>query len=414
MRIGIVGGGISGLVVAHRLAKRFDTTVFEANAYIGGHTNTVDVKEASGNVSVDTGFIVFNDATYPGFCHFLAELGLQGKPTEMSFSVRDDAENLEYRGMDLAGLFAQRRNLVRPRFWRLLRDFVRFRDIALKLLDDQEEVTVGEFFERHSFSNWFVHKYFLPMGSAVWSCPRATFQSFPIRFIIEFYKNHGMLGVQKRPQWFVVPGGSREYVRALLTNLNAKMHAGTPVQSVRRTISGVQLLCHDGRKEEFDHVILGCHADQALRLLGSQATAIERDLLVRFPYEQNEVVLHTDDSILPRRRKAWASWNYHVRGREDEKASVTYNMNILQGLNCEKTYCVTLNDTSRIDPSKIVRSFQYEHPIFQVGRSHYQARHQELIDHDNISYCGAYWANGFHEDGLQSGLRVANTLEEKA
>ncbi|MEC8570376.1 MAG: FAD-dependent oxidoreductase, partial [Planctomycetota bacterium] len=284
----------------------------------------------------------------------------------------------------------------------------------LKLLDDQEEVTVGEFFERHSFSNWFVHKYFLPMGSAVWSCPRATFQSFPIRFIIEFYKNHGMLGVQKRPQWFVVPGGSREYVRALLANLNAKMHAGTPVLSVRRTTSGVQLLCHDGRKEEFDHVILGCHADQALRLLGSQATAIERDLLVRFPYEQNEVVLHTDDSILPRRRKAWASWNYHVRGREDEKASVTYNMNILQGLDCEKTYCVTLNDTSRIDPSKIVRSFQYEHPIFQVGRSHYQARHQELIDHDNISYCGAYWANGFHEDGLQSGLRVANTLEEKA
>jgi predicted NAD/FAD-binding protein len=413
MRIGIVGGGISGLVAAHRLAERHKVTVFEANRYIGGHTNTIDVEDPQGAVAVDTGFIVFNDRTYPGFCKFLDDLGVRSQPTEMSFSVRDDADNLEYRGMDLAGLFAQRRNVFRPRFWKLLRDFVRFRDIALQLADDHEEITVGQFFQQNSFSEWFIHKYFLPMGSAVWSCPRATFETFPIRFIIDFYRNHGMLGVQERPRWHVVSGGSREYVRALLQRLDAQIHLECPVQSVHRRGKGVDLAFAGGRIENFDHVVLACHADQALRMVGGDATATETELLSKFPYERNEVVLHTDVSLLPRRRKAWASWNYWVRGSEDEKASVTYNMNILQGLNTEKTYCVTLNDTSRIDPQKVLRSFVYDHPVFQAGRSRYQGRHEELIDLQHISYCGAYWANGFHEDGVQSALRVARILEKK-
>ena len=413
MRIGIIGGGISGLIAAHRLSTSHEVTIFEANGYIGGHTNTVDVEDGRGPVAVDTGFIVFNDRTYPGFCEFLDEMGVGSQPTEMSFSVRDDADDLEYRGMDVAGLFAQRRNIFRPRFWKLLRDFIRFRDIALKLSDDEEEMTVGQFFSQHTFSDWFIHKYFLPMGSAVWSCPRATFETFPIRFIIDFYKNHGMLGVQERPQWHVVKGGSREYVRALLQRLEAKIHLECPIQSVHRGDKGATLTRRDGITEQFDHVILACHADQALKMLGDEATSTESELLTRFPYERNEVVLHTDVNVLPRRSKAWASWNYWVRGNEDEKASVTYNMNILQGLDTEETYCVTLNDTSRIDPSKVIRSFVYDHPVFQVGRSRYQARHQELIDHHHLSYCGAYWANGFHEDGVQSALRVAKALTEK-
>ena len=222
-----------------------------------------------------------------------------------------------------------------------------------------------------------------------------------------------MLGVQERPRWHVVSGGSREYIRALLQRLDAQIHLECPIQSVHRREGGIDLRCVDGRTENFDHVILACHADQALRMVGGDATTTETELLSKFPYERNEVVLHTDVNLLPRRRKAWAAWNYWVRGSEEEKASVTYNMNVLQGLSTEKTYCVTLNDTNRIDSRKVLRSFVYDHPVFQTGRSRYQGRHEELIDHHHISYCGAYWANGFHEDGVQSALRVVKVLEKK-
>ena len=414
MKIGIVGGGISGLMAAHRLSKQHDITLLEANGYIGGHTATVDVNEKGRPLAVDTGFIVFNDRTYPGFCEFLDELNVASQPTQMSFSVKDDAGNLEYRGMDVAGLFAQKRNLFRPRYWKMLSDFVRFKAKANELDDITEQVSVGQFLRENRFSDWFIHKYFLPMGSAVWSCPRELFESFPIGFIIDFYRNHGMLGVQDRPQWRVVTGGSREYVRALLKQLDAEIHVNTPIRHVSRGHDHVAVETVEGQQHQFDHLVLACHADQSLRLLGDQATSTERELLSRFPYESNEVVLHTDTAVLPRRRNAWASWNYDVRGDEQEKASVTYNMNILQGLDAEETYCVTLNDTSRIDPSKVIKSFIYDHPVFQVGRKASQARHAELIDHNRISYCGAYWANGFHEDGVQSALRVAARLQRKA
>lgn len=413
MKIAVVGGGISGLVAAWHLGRQHQVDLWEAESRIGGHTHTVEVEDPRGPVRVDTGFIVFNDSTYPEFQKLLRELGVLGRPTTMSFSVRDDDVDLEYRGMDLWGLFAQSRNLVRPRFWRLLADFVRFRREAEKLDDSNESLTVGEFLQRHGFSDWFIRRYFLPMGSAVWSCPRATFESFPIRFIIDFYRNHGMLGVQRRPQWRVVEGGSSAYVSALLQRMPAAVHPGVPIVAVRREADGATLFGPRGDLGRYDHVVMACHADQSLRILGDQATSLERELLPAFPYEENEVVLHYDSSILPRRRRAWASWNYFVRGDESEKASVTYNMNLLQGLAADRTYCVTLNDSSRIDPQKVLRRLTYHHPIFQVGRRIKQARHAELIDHQRFSYCGAYWANGFHEDGVRSALAVVEGLGQR-
>ena len=410
MRVAIVGAGISGLGVAWQLAEHAQIDLIEAEPRIGGHVHTVDVDDPLGPLAVDTGFIVFNDSTYPGFLRLMEELGLSGRPTTMSFSVRDDAGDLEYRGVDLPGLFAQKRNLVRPKFWRLLSDFVRFKRAASRLTDEREQVSVGEFLRSERFSDVFVHSYFLPMGSAVWSCPRETFERFPIRFIIDFYRNHGMLGVQQRPQWRVVPGGSREYVRALLKRLPLQVRDDTPIERIQRHAAGVELFSRGASIGRYDHVVMACHADQSLRILGDQATSLESELLAAFPYEANRVQLHTDASVMPRRRAAWACWNYRADRAESEKASVTYWMNLLQGFKAKRDYFVTLNDHGQIDPDKVIRTMVYHHPVFSIGRAVAQQRHHELIDHHHISYCGAYWANGFHEDGLQSGLRVAERL----
>lgn len=410
MRVAIVGSGVSGLTVAWQLSGRAEIDLIEADDRIGGHVHTVEVADPTGPVAVDTGFIVFNDSTYPGFLRLLSELGIAGQPTTMSFSVRDDEHDLEYRGVDLRGLFAQKRNLVRPKFWKLLADFVRFRKAAERLKDESEQVSVRDFLKDNRFSSTFVQSYFLPMGSAVWSCPRETFEQFPIHFIIDFYRNHGMLGVQKRPQWRVVPGGSRQYVSELLARLQARVRLGLPVRQLVRTNAGVELRTDDGLIGVYDHVVMACHADQALGILGSGATATERELLSCFPYEANRVVLHTDASVMPKRKAAWACWNYRADRPNSDKASVTYWMNLLQSLRAERDYFVTLNDTDSVDPSKVIRSFVYHHPVFSTGRAHHQSRHRELINHDSVSYCGAYWANGFHEDGVQSGLRVATAL----
>lgn len=410
MRVAIVGSGVSGLTVAWQLSGHAHVELIEADDRIGGHVHTIEVEDPLGPVAVDTGFIVFNDSTYPGFLRLLAELGIVGQPTTMSFSVRDDEHDLEYRGVDLRGLFAQKRNLVRPKFWKLLADFVRFRKAAEGLADSLEQITVAQFLEKHRFSPTFIHSYFLPMGSAVWSCPRKTFEQFPIHFIIDFYRNHGMLGVQKRPQWRVVPGGSREYVKALLAKLDVTVRLGLPITRLTRKSDGVELCGRDGVIGTYDHVVMACHADQALEILGAGATSTETELLAQFPYEANRVQLHTDASVMPRRKGAWACWNYRADRPEADKASVTYWMNLLQGLKAKRDYFVTLNDANSIDPAKVIRSFIYHHPVFQAGRAKFQSRHRELINHDRVSYCGAYWSNGFHEDGVQSGLRVASIL----
>lgn len=413
MKIAIIGAGISGLTAAYRLCRHHDVTLFEANDRLGGHTNTVDVEIDGEQHAIDTGFIVFNDWTYPNFIALLDELKVASRPTSMSFSVRCDAANLEYNGSSLNGLFAQRRNLLRPSFHRMLADILRFNREAVAADSVTDETTVGEFLARRKYSREFAEHYLLPMGAAIWSCPLGTFANFPIRFIVEFYRNHGLLSVRHRPTWRVIDGGSRTYVAKMAEQFQNRMRLSTPIEHVRRTPTDVIVTPRNGSPEHFDHVVFGCHSDQALRML-ADATPTERDVLSEFPYGRNIAVLHTDRRVLPKRRRAWASWNYHFAGQPSDltsqSASVTYQMNLLQHIQSRHTFNVTLNSDEQIDPAKVLRRIEYHHPIFTVRRAAAQDRHRELINANRTSFCGAYWGNGFHEDGVVSALRVCEAL----
>jgi predicted NAD/FAD-binding protein len=414
MKIAVIGAGISGLVAAYRLCSEHDITVFEANDYIGGHTNTVELEFHGERHAIDTGFIVFNDWTYPHFIGLLDELGVASRSTTMSFSVRDDRSGLEYNGHSLNTLFAQRRNLLRPSFYRMLADILRFNREARHLVTKgSDEITVSEFLHQRRFSEEFASYYLLPMGAAIWSCPIGTFAQFPIRFIVDFYHNHGLLNVFRRPTWRVVEGGSQAYVEAMTRTFRDRIRLRTPVQSVRRFPNRVDLQPRGGPSESFNHVIFACHSDQALRILGDAATTPEREILSAFPYERNIAVLHTDVSLLPRTKRAWASWNYRLNGDDSCPASVTYNMNMLQGVRSRHTFCVTLNDESRIAPELVLRRCEYQHPVFTTQRRSAQARHAEVLNANRTSYCGAYWRNGFHEDGVVSALAVVNAIRQK-
>lgn len=415
MRIAVVGSGISGLVAAYRLGRRHDVTLLEAADYAGGHTNTVDVELDGRTLAVDTGFIVFNDWTYPNFIALLDELGVASQPTSMGFSVRCDRSGLEYNGSSLDGLFAQRSNLLRPSFWRMAADIVRFNrraeaDALQGGSSATDATTVEEFLRQSRYSREFAEHYLLPMGAAIWSCPTGTFAQFPIRFIVEFYRNHGLLNLLERPQWRVVEGGSRSYVQALLKRFRGAVRLSTPIVRACRTADEVQLTTAHGDRAAFDHVVFACHADQALRML-DDPSPIENDVLSAFPYERNSAVLHTDESVLPRRRRAWASWNYRLAEDAGSRPTVTYNMNILQHLPTERTVNVTLNGDHLIDPTKVLRRFTYEHPVFTTRRAAAQRRHAELSHARRTSYCGAYWRNGFHEDGVVSALVVCRAID---
>ncbi|MBM79657.1 MAG: FAD-dependent oxidoreductase [Planctomycetaceae bacterium] len=405
MRIAIVGSGISGLVSAYLLGREHDITVYEANDYIGGHTNTVDVDLDGEQLAVDTGFIVYNDWTYPNFIKLLSELDVASQATTMSFSVRCDQSGLEYNGTSLNAMFAQRSNLLRPRFYGFLREIMRFNRESLRILDETtEDTTVDEYLTDHGFTQEFCHKYLIPMGAAIWSCPPETFGQFPIRFVVDFYKNHGLLSVTNRPTWRVIQGGSQVYVGKLTQGFRDRIRLNCPVRSVSRTDEGVTVRV-DGEESSFDEVVFACHSDQALAML-EQPTDVERELLGAFPYQENVAVLHTDISVLPRRRLAWASWNYHRPEEDVANATVTYNMNILQGLQSKNVYCVTLNEEELIDSQKVLARFVYHHPIYTTGRQAAQQRHSEVIRNNRTSFCGAYWKNGFHEDGVNSALAV--------
>ena len=419
MKVAIIGAGISGLTAAYRLGTTHDITVFEANDYPGGHTNTVNVELDGEHQAIDTGFIVFNDWTYPNFIALLNELNVKSLPTSMSFSVRCDSANLEYNGSSLNGLFSQRSNLIRPAFYRMLRDILRFNKEACGLMlsnSVSDETTVGEFLSRNNYSREFADHYLLPMGSAIWSCPVGTFETFPIRFIVEFYKNHGLLSVRNRPVWRVVEGGSKSYVTQMVKRFQDRVHLNTPIEKVARTASGVVITPKNKPQETFDHVVFGCHSDQCLRML-ADATPVERSVLAEFPYERNVAILHTDESVLPKKRRAWAAWNYLLNERTSSKdshpATVTYQMNILQHLKSRHSFNVTLNSAQHISPAKVLRRFEYAHPVFTVRRAAAQARHSDLINTNRTSYCGAYWGNGFHEDGVVSAIRVCDALMPK-
>jgi predicted NAD/FAD-binding protein len=414
MRIAIIGSGIAGLTCAHLVSRQHALTVFEAADWVGGHTHTVDVNWGGQQYALDTGFIVFNDWTYPHFIRLLEHLGVASRPTQMSFAVHDPASGLEYNGHDLDTLFAQRRNLLSPGFWGMLRDILRFNRQALADLDNrriEEDTTLGSYLRTHGYGRRFINHYIVPMGSAIWSMSRADMLGFPLQFFVRFCRNHGLLSVNQRPQWRVIEGGSRSYVAPLCQPFAERIRRNCPVARVIRDADGVTVISAAGT-ERFDKVVFACHSDQALALLATPS-ADERAVLGTLTYASNDVVLHTDTRLLPRRRKAWASWNYRLGGAEQAPAALTYNMNILQGIDAPVTFCVSLNQTAQIDPAQVLARFSYSHPQYSLAALAAQARQGELQGRQHSYYCGAYWGNGFHEDGVLSALKVAEYFGER-
>lgn len=413
-RIAIIGSGVSGLICGYHLSRSHDVTVFEANDYIGGHTATIDVKLEGKPWAIDTGFIVFNDKTYPHFQKIMDELGVEYQPTEMSFSVTNERTGLVYNGNTLSSLFAQRSNLLKPRFWRLLMEIIRF-NRRCKALNNaggiDPTLTVKDFLDREKLSSYFAENYILPMGAAIWSASLGEIEAFPLKFFIQFFENHGLLNVVDRPQWFSVKGGSREYIPKLVDGFKDKIHLSTAVKSVARVNSGVQVTLESGLSHDFDQVIFACHSDQALDLLEAPTEA-ENSVLSSIPYRENEVILHCDDSLLPEIPEAVASWNYHLSGDRGLPASVTYSMNILQKLPDDAPgFCVTLNNTQSINPEKIIGTYRYSHPVFSLTMVEAQSRRAEICGVNGVHFCGAYWYSGFHEDGVKSALDVCRRFE---
>lgn len=413
MRIAVIGGGISGMLSWYLLQRNYDVTLLEANDYLGGHTATVDVEVQGQNYAIDTGFIVFNNWTYPIFNKFIADLGVAALPTEMSFSVKNTQNNLEYNGNTFASLFAQKRNLFRPSFWKMLLEITRFNKLGKQLVADDHadlDLELGAFLDKHGFGTGIRDNYLLPMGAAIWSAGLTDMPKFPVRFFLRFFNNHGLLNINDRPQWSVIKGGSRSYVEALLARVGKdKLRLKQNIAGVTRQATGVTVHYADGNAEQFDKVVFACHSDQALALL-KDASAEETAVLGGIAYQQNEVVLHTDTELLPKRKAAWASWNYNLDSQLSDKSTLTYNMNILQRLTAPVTFCVTLNNTANIAKDKILGIYHYAHPVYNPMTIACQQRRAEINGQRNSYFCGAYWYNGFHEDGARSAVDVAAML----
>jgi len=412
MRIAIIGTGIAGNTIAYKLRDRFDITVYESAGYVGGHTNTVNVDEGNRTIAVDTGFIVFNDRTYPHFMRLLDEIGQRSRPTGMSFSVHDAEGSFEYNGSSLNGLFADRRNLLRPRFYRMLSDILRFnREAVLDVGGSRGQQSLGDYLSFHRYGDDFRDRYLVPMAAAIWSAEPVSVLDMPVAFLVRFFKNHGLLQLENRPQWHVIEGGSREYVRRLVAGHRDRIRLNCAVTSVRRHAAGVEIISRDGGREWYDHVFVACHSDQALRLL-ADPTPAEAAVLGAIKYQPNEAILHTDTRVLPRHRRAWAAWNYLVPADAGRHVAVSYNMNILQHIDSQQTYVVTLNDDARIAPEAIIQRIQYQHPVFTRESVMSQSRQAEL-NRGRTYFCGAYWRNGFHEDGVVSALNAIGHFERE-
>jgi len=406
MRIAIVGGGISGMVAAYLLCDSHDIVVFESNDYLGGHTCTADVEAGGKPYAVDTGFIVFNEATYPNFVTLLRRLAVPWKNSQMSFSVRCERTGLEYCPSSINALFAQRRNLFRPSFYRMVREIFRFRKQSLELLkQENDRKTLGEYLEENRYSSLFVEKFILPMGAAIWSTDPERFRQFPGRYFVEFFHNHGFLNVRDQPQWLVIQGGSRNYVPKLTKAYAHKVRLKCAVETVTRHERFVEVKTRGGEAERFDRVVIAAHSDQALAML-SDPSDREREILSAIPYQENVTTLHTDRKLLPQRKACRASWNYHVPKAPLDRVALTYNMNILQGLDAPVEFCVTLNRPGDIDRGKVLKKMIYAHPAYTPGGVAAQKRREEIQGVRRTFYCGAYWSYGFHEDGVTSALAV--------
>ena len=416
MTTAIIGTGISGLGCAYRLARAGEpVVVFEAAKSVGGHTATKQVSVASGDYAIDTGFIVYNDWTYPEFISLMDELGVTNQPTSMGFSVSDDATGLEYAGNNLNTLFAQRRNLLSPKFVGMVREILRFNKVAVKDLEAgrlRSGETLEEYLQRHGFNEFFRRNYLISMASAIWSANFEESLNFPAEFFVRFFKNHGLLQVKNRPQWRVLRGGSQSYLAPISAPFEESIRTNCEVAAVVREANQSPKLrtCH-GEELVFDDIVIATHADQAMAML-SDIDDTESRVLSALPYSENAVVLHTDTRLLPKKKLAWSSWNYRLR-ESTSQATLTYNMNILQGINSPETFCVTLNDTNAIDPSTILGEYRYAHPQFTIKGIASQQRWIDINGPRNTWFCGAYWRNGFHEDGLFSGNRVANAIIKK-
>ncbi|PSF12231.1 FAD-dependent oxidoreductase [Marinobacter fuscus] len=411
-RIAVIGAGVSGLTAAWLLAENHDVQVFEAGDYAGGHTNTEQVPLGGRTWPVNTGFIVYNDWTYPNFIKLMDRLGVASEVSDMSFSVDCQASGLHYNGTSLNTLFAQRKNVLNLNFLRMIREILRFNketraDLAAGRISDSE--TLGAYLNRHGYSRYFRNYYIVPMGAAIWSAPEIVLEQFPIRFFLQFFNNHGMLSVDDRPTWRVISGGSATYVDRMMDRLGDCTHLNSPVSLVVRDDNGVTVHSN-GQTHRFDQVVFACHSDQALAMLESP-TDEERAILGAIEYQKNDVVLHTDSQVLPSNRRAWAAWNYRIPEHSTQPVSVTYNMNILQNFDdAPETFCVTLNRSHDIDPGAVIKRFDYNHPVFTLEAVAAQDRYDEIGNRNRSHFCGAYWFNGFHEDGVRSALRVTRAF----
>lgn len=414
-RIAIVGSGISGMTTAYLLSRKHDLVVYEANDYFGGHSHTVQVKDHGTSHGVDTGFIVYNTRTYPNFCRLLDQLGVATQASDMSFSFRHDAANLEYGVPGLGKLLAQKRNLVRPGFWRMIREVMRFyreAPLLLEAADADVNLDLQSYLDRGGYSRDFQDDHLFPMAESIWSGSRQQMGAFPARAFLRFFQNHGLLSLKDRPVWRTITGGSVNYVEKITAPYRDRIRLSCPVTMIKRDAEGVEITAGGAEPERFDKVVLACHADQALAMLGD-ATDQERDIVGSFPYAENDVALHSDTTIMPRRKTAWASWNYHRQDDTSRPAALTYDMNRLQNLATPERYLVTLNRTEDLDQGRIHGRYTYAHPQYNVRGMANQPRHDELNGLNHTYWCGAYWGYGFHEDGVKSALRVARHFGEE-
>ena len=419
MKVAVIGSGIAGLATARGIAQNHEVTLFEADDRLGGHTNTVTVTIDGKTVNVDTGFIVHNRRNYPLFCRFIDDLNVASQDADMSFSVSKSQPDFAFSGSSLNGLFAQRQNLFSLSFWKLVRSIVRFGKIgkatlvrADSLPDYEPPPTVAEFVKQHGFSQQFLENYLIPLGASIWSADPTTFLQFPTLALLSFFDNHGLLTFLKRPQWRTIVGGSQRYIDALVASTALEIRLGTPVHSVGRTNDGVLVTTSLG-SEVFDEIIVATHSDQALSLL-SDPSAPEREILGSIRFQHNETVLHTDRSMLPANRRAWAAWNYHVPNDSASHPTLTYWMNQLQGLETDRPLCVTLNRTEEINPADILGIYSYHHPIYDLAAFAAQSRWEEINGVNHTWYVGAWWGYGFHEDAMRSAQRVLDAFDTRS
>ena len=410
MKIAIIGTGISGLTSAYLLSKEHAVHVYESQDYIGGHVHTIPVHLNGISYEIDTGFIVFNDRTYPNFNKLLNQINVLSKPTSMSFSVKCEKTGLEYNGTSINGLFAQRLNLLKPSFLLMVKDILRFnRDAKVFLNDSVEEITFGEFLKRGGYSNSLKNNYALPMASAIWSAKSKVIENANFRFFAQFFENHGMLNVNDRPQWRVIKGGSKQYTLRLIEPFKNNIRINSPVDKIIRKNEGIEVVFNKQQKELYDRVIIATHSDQALKMIENPSHE-EREILSAIPYQTNVAHLHWDCSVLPKQKNAWASWNYFKPNKLKDETTVTYYMNMLQSLNIPRNICVSLNIEEHIDPKKIYKKIIYQHPVFTSQAILAQKKHKEIDGIDKIHFCGAYWGSGFHEDGVNSALSVCKAF----